>query len=142
MAYGERDGVLKTVDLWRKLKANFERNYSVLIQNMQNTWYRDLLCNITITLYHAGLYEECLESAEEGLKASREIRDMLHFQNHLEAKASCLLKLGRVDEGDELYRKYLLFRYSIGEAPDTGFNLAKKDYERQFGGQLYLFVRW
>ena len=141
-AYGEQDGIFKTINLWRKLKCNIEKCYTVTTNNVQNIWYRNMLCNITIILYRAGFYEECLESAEQGLSIVKSTRDMLHFQNYLLAKASCLLRLGHTDEGEELYKKYLLFRYATGEAPDTAFNLSKKDYEKQFGGQLYLFVRW
>ena len=142
LAYGELEGEHKAIELWRKLKANMEKNYSVSVRDASNEWYRNLLCNITVMLLKTELYEECLQSAEESLVIAQATQSIFHYQNALGAKAFCLLKLGRKDEGEELYKKFMLFRYAIDGYPGLDFDSTKEWYEANFGGQLNLSVPW
>jgi len=142
LAYGELEGDAKAIELWRKLKINMEKNYSVSIRDASNEWYRNLLCNITIMLLKSELYEECLQSAEESLAIAQATHSLFHYQNALGAKAFSLLKLGRKDEGEELYKKFMLLRYAMDGYPGIDFESTKIWYEENFHGQLALSVSW
>jgi len=143
IAYLAMDKKTEALHIWGKLKENTEKNYSEDLNDMSNKWYKMLLTNITIMLMKAELYEQCLQMADEGLaNAKMEDPSITRFQNYIFCKAYSLLKLGREDEGRELYKKMLLFVHVIDGTWGLSFSSLKNDYEKEFGGQLDLSVAW
>jgi len=138
----EHNNIVNALDLWRKLKANIEKNYGESIRSNANEWYRDLLNNIAIALFRNELYEECLGVAESGLSLARATYNMLHFCTHLTCKAYCLMKLGREDEGKPLCKKAILLAYALDGTAGQNFVSSKSEYEEMFGGKLELDVEW
>jgi tetratricopeptide (TPR) repeat protein len=134
MAYKELEGLPTAIDIWQKLRANYEKNYKAEVT--ADLAYRDLLSNITLALRHAGRFEECLEMAEKGLALSLAYHDMRAYSRYLHQKAWCLMKLGRRQEGEEWYVKFLLFAYVLDGYAAINFQTVVKEYQDTFGGEL------
>ena len=140
LAYEAQYGAQASLELWRKLKANIEKNYAESIRSSSNEWYRDLLNNIAIFLFKAGLYEECLQVAKEGLALARSTYNIFHLCNHLACVAYCLKKLGREDK--ELSKKSILLAYALDGSAGQDFAASKIEYNELFNEKLDLTVQW
>ena len=140
VAYKELHGISKTIEIFHKVKAHYEEQHMINIHN--NRRYRELLLNIASALKFAGRHEECLEIAEYGLKYAfihSEMRACFIYMHHI---AWCLMKLDRRSEGEEQYKKCLMFAYVLGSHSVVSFEDAKKDYEEAFGGSINLSLPW
>ena len=140
IAYKELEGLPKAIEVWQLLKANYEKHYAVNIHI--NTAYRDLCVNIALALKHSERYEECLEIVEENTKLALQHHDMRIYSRCLHQKAFGLMKLGREEEGKDVYKKFLMFAYVLDGYAAIDFAIVKKEYEDLFGGKLDLTAPW
>ncbi|MDR2600556.1 MAG: helix-turn-helix transcriptional regulator [Oscillospiraceae bacterium] len=131
VAYAEIDGIDRALEIWFMLKETYERQFDAGVH--ENPRYRELVINICVSLKKAERYEECLEFAEKGLVTAITYHDMRIYILCLYQKAYSLIKLGRMDEGKELYKKFLMFTYVVDGFASFSFDLAKKEYEETFG---------
>ncbi len=140
IAYRDLYGIPKAIEIWRRLKANYERNYTVDIG--KNEAYRILLSNIALALKHSECFEECLQAVDEGMALALKYHDMKAYSRYLHQRAWCLLKLGNKQEGSEAYKKFLMFAYVLDGYANMHFNVVKKEYEDVFGDSLDLSIPW
>jgi transcriptional regulator with XRE-family HTH domain len=142
IAYRDLEGLPKAIEIWQKLKVNYERSYTLQNQVYNNQAYRDLVSNIALALKHSERYDECLQTVEEGMNMALTQHDMRAYSRFLHQRAWCLLKLGRKDEGEEWYKKFLMFAYVLDGYAAINFDAVKKEYKDTFGGTLKLSVDW
>jgi len=142
VAYKELEGLPKAIEIWLKLKANYQKNYTVNIQTFNHPAYRDLTANIALALLHSLRFAECLDVAEENAVMALQQHDMKTYSRCLHQKAFCLMKLGRTDEGKEWYKKFLMFAYALDGYAAINFETVKKEYTDNFGEPLELSVGW
>lgn len=140
IAHKDLYGLPKAIEIWQKLKANYEKNYTATIG--ENIAYRDLMMNIAIALKQSERFEECLAVAEEGMSIALKYHDMRSYSRYLYQKAWCLLKLGNKHEGEEQYKKFLMFAYVLNGYANINFETVKKEYGDVFGGTLDLSITW
>jgi tetratricopeptide (TPR) repeat protein len=140
IAYKDLYGISKAIEIWQKLKTNYEKNYMATVG--ENIAYRDLLVNIAIALKQSERFEECLSLVEDGMAIALKYHDMRSYSRYLYQKAWCLLKLGNKKEGEELYKKFLMFAYTLDGYANISFETVKKEYEDVFGGKLDLSISW
>lgn len=140
IAYAEIEGMSRAIEIWFMLKANYEKQYNLSVH--ENPRYRELVLNICVGLKNAERFEECLAIAEEGLKSALANNEMRTHIIYFRQKAWCLMKLGRADEGRELYKKFLMLAYVMDGYASVSFEMGKKEYEDTFGEQLELCAQW
>jgi DNA-binding XRE family transcriptional regulator len=138
--YRDLYGIPEAIEIWRLLKANYERNYTVDLG--KNEAYRILLSNIALALKHAERFDECLQAVDEGMALALKYHDMKAHSRYLHQRAWCLLKLGNKQEGEEAYKKFLMFAYVLDGYANIDFQTVKKEYEDVFGGKLNLAIEW
>jgi len=137
--YRDLEGLPKALEIWLKLKQNYEKNYKLKTPNMA---HRDLLTNIALAYKHLERWEDCLQAAEEGMDMSLNNHDMRTYSRHLHLKGWSLLKLGRKDEGQVMYKKFLMFAYVLDGYAAMKFETDKKEYLAEFGDKLDLSLAW
>ena len=133
------EGLPKALEIWLALKQNYEKNYKL---NNFTQAYRDLCTNIAMAFKHLERFEECLKAAEEGITQSLSYHDMRTYSRYLYLKGWSLLKLGRTEEGEEVYKKFLLFAYVVDGYAAINFETVKKEYTEAFHNQLELSAPW
>lgn len=136
----EVEGIDRAIEIWLMMKANYEKQYHVRVH--ENPRYRGLVVNICVALKNAQRIEECLELAEEGLKSTLTNNEMKSHMIYYRLIVWCLMKLGREEEGKERYKKFLMLAYVMDGYSSISFELAKKEYENDFGGKLDLSLEW
>jgi len=122
------------------LKESYEKQFDTGVH--ENPRYRDLVLNICVSLKKAERFEECLVLAETGLKNAITHHEMRNHILYFFQKVWCLMKLGRTEEGKELYKKFLMLAYVMDGYISVSFDVAKKEYEDTFGGKLELLAPW
>lgn len=143
IAYSTMGDRLKSIEILKMVKANIEKNYSMEIHDYVISWYRNMQCNISIAMMKAGMLEECLESAEEGLKNNLHTNDLIYYYNNMYCKAYSLVGLGRKKEGRDIFKKVLLLVYALDGHAGLDFESIKKEYEKTYdGATLDLCVPW
>ena len=130
IAIRDTQGLPAALDIWKKLKENYERDHS--LKSYENVAYKNLVMNISIALKLMGRYEECLSIAEEGYGVSLAQHDMKSFSRFLYQRAFCKMKLGQKEEGRALYKKFLMFAYVLDGYAGISFETVKKEYEDEF----------
>jgi tetratricopeptide (TPR) repeat protein len=140
VAYAEIEGIDKAIEIWFALKQNYEKQYNINAQ--ENPRYREIVLNICVGLKNAERFEECLAIAEEGLKEALIHHEMRTHIIYFKQKAWCLMKLGRKEEGRELYKKFLMLAHIMDGYATVSFEVGKKEYEDTFGERLDLSVEW
>jgi transcriptional regulator with XRE-family HTH domain len=140
IVYRDLYGIPEALVIWRGLKANYERSHTVNLG--VNESYTVLLSNIALALKHMESYEECLLAVDEGMTQALKYHDMRAYSRYLHQRAWCLLKLGNKEEGEEAYKKFLMFAYVLDGYAGIDFKTVKKEYEDVFGGKLELAVEW
>jgi len=138
--YKDIEGLPKAIEIWMKLKTNYERSYS--LNPYSNLPYRDLTSNIALALKHSERFEECLAAVETGMKMPLDFHDMKAYSRYLHQKGWCLLKLGRRKEGEQWYKKFLHFAYVLDGYAAINFETVKMEYKDVFGGELDLSIPW
>ena len=134
--YTLRDDIDKAVRLGYLLAENSERNYKLeFIEDMRN-----IFANIIGNLLYALMdklhrYEECLVLVEKGLAYLVDISDIFFYYRLSYTKAFVLLHLGRKEEGEELFKKCIMFSYGAQKfLPfDMSVDVQKDEFVNQFG---------
>ena len=90
------------------------------------------------------MFEECLESAEEGLKKIMQNNsNLIACYNYMYCKASSLVGLGREEEGRDMFKKVVLLVYALDGHGGLNFESVKKEYEKTYdGATLDLTIPW
>ncbi|MCL2189374.1 MAG: helix-turn-helix transcriptional regulator [Defluviitaleaceae bacterium] len=140
LAYADIEGINKAIEIWFKLKENYEKQFNIGVHETPR--YRELVLNICVALRNAERYEECLTLAEEGLKNALTHHEMRTHLIFYRQKAWCLMKLGREEEGREWYKKFIMLAYVMNGYATVSYDLAKQEYEATFGEQLDLSLTW
>jgi len=141
--YGYEKNLDKSLEIWFKLKINYERNHKIVVQNYAiNTFYVDLLANLGITYKLQGRWEECLDHATENMVTFLQYNDIKAYSRALYQRAYSLMKLGRTEEGKSYYNKFFMLSYVFDGYAAIHFDIVKKEYEDVFGGVVDEQVDW
>jgi len=139
VAYYSSGNSKKAIAIRYLLVENYEKNYSTDIDNNLRDTYIIAIANIARALVEEeGQFEEGMAMAEKGLallKGSANIWLYIRFLYH---KAYALLHLGRKQEGEELFKRCLMFSYAMGEdAPlDMAVAYQKNEFVKHFGYEI------
>ena len=131
IAVRDMEGLPAAIDIWQKLKENYNRNYT--LHPKENLAYLNLVMSLAIALKQSERYEECLCITEEGCNVSLTHNDVKSFSRFLYQRAFCMMKLGQNDEGRALYKRFLMFAYALDGYANISFDMMKKEYEDEFG---------
>jgi len=139
LAYDGLGKIDKTIELWVQIKANLEKKHVARGGGKFNNWYEGILHNMAITLERAGRYDECLNATREGLIFTQRTHNMLLHQSYMALRAMCLMKLERIEEGQEAHKKLMMFRYAVDGHPGIpSYEQGQKWYEELYGEKLEL----
>jgi len=132
----------KAIAIRYLLLENYERNYSVDIDNSLRNTYVYTISNIVRALEEVERDEEGLYLAEKGLRilhGSENVKGYVRFLYH---KAYALVHLGRKQEGEDVFKRCFMFSYVLGDsAPsDMMLEFQKKAFEKRFGYELRFSV--
>jgi len=137
----------KTIRIRYMLLENIERNYSAGVGNSLRETYLFTLSNLAAVLtYRAKKYEEAIEIADKGMNILLGLKDNPYIYFRLLAsKAKALMLLGKKEEGEECFKRLLLFSIAIGNiAPaDMRTEWLKNDWTKTFGFEpIDISVNW
>jgi len=133
----------KAIAIRYMLLENFERNYRVDTETSLRDTYIYTISNIARALVEeVGRYEEGLQMAEKGmemLKGSENVKAYIRLLYH---KAYALIFLDRKLEGEEAFKRCLMFSYALGDsAPlDMTIEYHKKFFKEIFGYELEVSI--
>jgi len=133
----------KAIAIRYALIENFERNYKVDVENNMRDTYIYTISNIARALVEeVGRYEEGIQMADKGLEILKGSENVKAYIRLLYHKAYSLMHLGRKSEGEEAFKRCLLFSYALGDsAPsDMKVDYHKYYFKDKFGYTLDLTI--
>jgi len=138
----------KAMKLFNNIKASMEKGHELTtclanIAHIGNPLYHLLLADMSTSTVMLGRYEEALKMAEEGATVALNGSDYGMYFVFISVQASCLKRLGRIEESLEFTKKSILSHYIFDGFRNFDFKKAKEFYEAGTGGQqLNLTVPW
>jgi len=143
-AYNSSGDNEKAIAIRYMLLENFEKNYKVDIENSLRDTYIFTISNIARALVEeVGRYEESIQMVDKGmemLKGSENVKAYIRLLYH---KAYALMYLNRTQEGEEHFKRCLMFSYALGESAPSDMKVEyHKDYFKKiFGYELGLTIK-
>jgi len=125
------------------LLENFERNYKVDIENSLRDTYIYTISNIARALVEeVGRHDECIQMANRGMELLKGSENVKAYVRLLYHRAYAYMYLGRKAEGEEDFRRCLMFSYAMGDsAPsDMAFEYHMTEFKRVFGYEIEVAV--
>jgi len=134
----------KAIKLRHQLIAIFEQNYSNMSIPAKINYCMEM-GNLAAALYSVKRYNECAEIADKCMRVTAGDFTVIYLYMHgLYFKACALLSLGQKEEGEMLFKRYLLYTYSVcpNLFPEYSHESSKRYFEEQFGYKLDLSLPW
>ena len=140
--YQQLEGQEKGIEILEAIIFILERDYSNNIRgNGLNHLYFGNLINLCSAYKKTERWDDCITTAEKVMKYYVGDLDTLQYAYSLHYKAFSLLKLGKKDEGEALYKKFLLYVYIFEGYAKLGSEY-KEEFVKEFGYKLDLSVEW
>jgi len=130
----------KSIELFHLILENCERKYRLDADNILPDMYIYTIFNTARALVEeVGRHEEGLQMAEKGMELLKGSDNTVYIRL-LCIKAFALMYLGRKQEGEEAFKRCILFTYAMGENtyPDVAASFNNDFFEKKFGYRLDL----
>jgi len=133
----------KCIDIRKNIAISFEQNNEKSLNDAELSFhYFIVVTGLCLNLKDSQRYEECIIWADKAIKLYSGSHNTVFFMRITRYKAFSLLKLGQREEGEKLYIKALLYANIFDEYIEHNFELAKTEFEENFGYKLDLSVSW
>ena len=136
----------KGIELLEKVTKALEVKY-VKITGFGKWYYRNMLGFLCMFYLQAGRFQDALETAEncigfffDGYLAT--VSPAPCFYRGMCVKAASLIKLGRKEEGEEQYKKFLMLSYVLDGFLGESFDAHVKAAEEVLGSPIDLSIPW
>ena len=138
----------KEIEILERLKNNLEKNHKDFLRSpILKDDYLTLLSNIGMSYKDLEMWEKCLQHNEYSINIFLNAENIRSYAICLDSMAMCLMRLGRINEGKECYKRLLMFFYGLGSGYEKLnipklIAITKGGYEKDFGDTIDISEEW
>jgi transcriptional regulator with XRE-family HTH domain len=141
-SYQYLEGQEKAIEILLMLQASLESDYKKSIRDEAlSKQYWTNINNLCFRFKQTARYDECIETAEKGIKLYNGNLFTLNYMWCVYFKAFSLMKLGNMQEGEPLYKKFLLYTFIFDGYAHLD-RWYRDEFEKEFGYRLDLSLDW